>query len=98
MHTRVNRATPRNTDGDDGCAADCSAPDDGYVCVRPGEPCVEISVCGNGVREGGHNRANVACTLALRYDAGLYVVLEPGAALEDPHAYNKEILGVLYGD
>jgi hypothetical protein len=35
------------------------------VYIRGGE---SASVQCNGVREGGHNRANVACTLALRYE------------------------------
>ncbi len=41
------------TSDDDGCSADCSEVEEGWACVKPGEPCVELPVCGNGKRERG---------------------------------------------
>ena len=47
------------------CAGRASCGTADLVYIRGGE---SASVQCNGVREGGHNRANVACTLALRYE------------------------------
>jgi len=37
-----------NTLSGDGCSADCSTVEDGFVCPVPGEPCTS-SVCGDGI-------------------------------------------------
>jgi len=42
-----------NTQGGDGCSADCKTVELGYVCVRPGVACTLAPVCGNGRRERG---------------------------------------------
>ena len=42
----------KTKDGD-GCSADCTKVEAGYSCVKPGEPCVVLPVCGNGTRERG---------------------------------------------
>jgi hypothetical protein len=47
------------------CAGTASCGTVDLVYIRGGE---SASVQCNGVREGGHNRANVACTLGLRYE------------------------------
>jgi len=47
------------------CASTASCGTVDLVYIRGGE---SASVQCNGVREGGHNRANVACTLGLRYE------------------------------
>ncbi|MBN1605604.1 MAG: DUF4215 domain-containing protein [Polyangiaceae bacterium] len=41
-----------NTDGGDGCSADCTEPETNYICLTPGEPCKKVKVCGNGILEG----------------------------------------------
>ncbi len=47
-----------NTDDGDGCSADCSAVEDGYVCQTEGKPCKKLdenpdktAACGNGILE-----------------------------------------------
>jgi len=41
-----------NTNGDDGCSADCLVQNPDYDCSIEGEPCVLTVICGNGVIEG----------------------------------------------
>lgn len=41
-----------NTEGGDGCAADCSFAEDGWLCASPGQPCQDLTVCGDGLVTG----------------------------------------------
>jgi len=41
-----------NTESGDGCSADCSTVEDGFVCPVPGEPCIQ-TVCGDGITDPG---------------------------------------------
>jgi len=36
----------------DGCSEDCAVVEDGFVCLVPGEACIDAQVCGNGLLEG----------------------------------------------
>ena len=44
-----------NTESGDGCTADCSAVEPGFLCPDVGQPCIEehVPVCGDGVLEDG---------------------------------------------
>jgi fibro-slime domain-containing protein len=51
-----------NTHGGDGCSADCTSLEIGWLCAEPGISCVHAQVCGNGILEVGetcddHNTA-----------------------------------------
>jgi len=41
-----------NTVSGDGCSADCSTVEDGYICPIPGELCIQ-TVCGDGITDPG---------------------------------------------
>ncbi|MDQ3364469.1 MAG: DUF4215 domain-containing protein [Myxococcota bacterium] len=40
-----------NTGAGDGCTADCTAIEQGWVCAEPGLACVRTQLCGNGILE-----------------------------------------------
>lgn len=46
------RCDDGNTVDDDGCSADCSSVDDGYLCRTPGKACVYGQVCGDRRQTG----------------------------------------------
>ena len=65
-----------NTVDGDGCAADCSAVDHGFLCTNPGTACVPSHVCGNGILEtdelcDDHNTGSGdGCSSACALEAG----------------------------
>ena len=70
-----------NTGAADGCAADCKAVDDGYVCV--GEPSACATVCGDGVIAGAETcddsnaAAGDGCSDACAVETGYLCVGAP---------------------
>ncbi len=61
----------------DGCSEDCAVVEDGFVCLVPGEACIDAQVCGNGLLEGeeacddGNARAGDGCAAdCLEVEAG----------------------------
>jgi fibro-slime domain-containing protein len=66
----------RNTDPDDGCAADCSAVEPGWACPVPGDPCVRVVICGNARIEGDETCDDHNTTPGDGCDAACHV--EPG--------------------
>ncbi|MFK7985864.1 MAG: DUF4215 domain-containing protein [Sandaracinaceae bacterium] len=65
-----------NTAAGDGCAADCSAVEDNFVCLAPGDACVRIVTCGNGRIEGDetcddrNEAAGDGCDASCQREAG----------------------------
>ncbi len=49
-----------NARGDDGCAADCTGVEPGFICPAPGQLC-QRPVCGDGVINGPNFGGNEAC-------------------------------------
>jgi fibro-slime domain-containing protein len=70
-----------NTSAGDGCRADCSALEPGWLCGEPGISCVHPQVCGNGILEPGetcddHNTAdgdgcNAQCGVELGWTCAI---------------------------
>jgi fibro-slime domain-containing protein len=65
-----------NTAAADGCAADCTAIEEGFACGQPGQLCVPTHVCGNGLVEDteGCDDQNVASADGCHADC----TVEPG--------------------
>ncbi|HLL23145.1 MAG TPA: DUF4215 domain-containing protein, partial [Kofleriaceae bacterium] len=65
-----------NTAANDGCSADCTQIENGYVCTQPGMACVIPHTCGNGIvetTEGCDDRnvtAGDGCSTACALEAG----------------------------
>lgn len=65
-----------NTGGGDGCSADCTIIEPGWVCADPGGACVHTQVCGNGRLESGEScddrntTAGDGCSSDCQLEAG----------------------------
>lgn len=65
-----------NAIGSDGCSADCTQIESGFLCPVPGVACVPSHVCGNGILEldeqcDDHNLASSdGCTAACALEPG----------------------------
>lgn len=74
-----------NTEGGDGCAADCRGIEGGYSCQPPGQPCRRIARCGDGIvaiTEGcddGNTEPGDGCSERCKLELGWKCEGEPSS-------------------
>jgi fibro-slime domain-containing protein len=79
------RCDDGNAKGEDGCAADCSAVEDGFLCRVVGEPCKFGQVCGDRRQTGTeqcddwNSRGDDGCSATCQLEAN-FVCPTPGQA------------------
>jgi len=65
-----------NVDGNDGCSADCTTIEPGWVCGDPGSRCIHAQVCGDGFLETGetcddrNTTPGDGCSASCQLEAG----------------------------
>lgn len=77
--------------GGDGCSANCKREEPNFLCETPGQPCVSLVVCGNGVRDvgescdDGNKTEGDGCNATCKVESGYRCIVagQPCQLLQD---------------